>query len=510
MQGGSFGTLRGFLGFSPEISEGDAVVAYEGSSTDGPFLNPLGYRRDNVTGSFLRRLSTQSTFGLKVNAGRNDFTSSGQLPLDEVVAGRLVRFGSLDPTQGGRVRSGTLAGYWRHDGTAGDVLKVDGFIGRSLFDLFSNFTYLLNEPQFGDAIQQHDSRLMEGANIQYLRPHQLGSAQSLLTAGANFHDNQILVGLDSRLGRVPVETITRANAHVTNGAAYVQETLNLFRNKLQIGGGLRYDQFRFRITDRIDSAASAIEAAGRWQPKGSIAYTPSHRVPLTFHANYGRGISTADARVISQRRDSRRIATTDFYQAGTSHRFGRISATTDLFLIDRSAEQVYLADDGTFEFQGPSRAYGFEAKLGAELGRYISVFGGLTKVGNVFFRGAAPREYVTNAPHFVSNAGITVSSWKGWSGSLRMRAINHYRLDGLDPTVSAEGHTVWDFGVSRRVRRGVELNLTVDNLTDRSYFETQNYYESRLAGQDPRTRIHATPGYPLTVMVGMTFRFFGK
>ena len=58
-----------------------------------------------------------------------------------------------------------------------------------------------------------------------------------------------------------------------------------------------------------------------------------------------------------------------FLQFGTSHRIGRVSATTDIFLIDRSAEQVYLADDGTFEFMGPSRAYGVEAKLGIDVNR---------------------------------------------------------------------------------------------------------------------------------------------
>jgi hypothetical protein len=47
--------------------------------------------------------------------------------------------------------------------------------------------------------------------------------------------------------------------------------------------------------------------------------------------------------VIVQRPESQRIAATDFFQVGTSHRFWKLSATADLFLIDRSAEQVYLA-----------------------------------------------------------------------------------------------------------------------------------------------------------------------
>jgi hypothetical protein len=510
LQGGSFNSMRGFLAISPDVRDGDALIAYEGSHTDGPFLTPLGYRRDNVTASFLKRLSQRTTFGVKLNGGRNDFTSSGQIPLDEVFAGGLDPFGGIDPTQGGRVRNATLASYWRREGTHGDVLKVDGFLTRSLFDLFSNFTYFLNDPENGDAIQQHDSRLIEGANVQYLRPHRTAGMLSLFTAGANYHDNQILVGLDSRSGRVPVDPITRANARVANGAAYVQESVNLFGDRLQLGGGLRYDVFHFGIRNLLSPEESGAQRAARWQPKASAAYTPSRRVPVTLHMNYGRGISTADARVIVQRPESQRIATTDFGQFGVSHRQGRVSAAFSGFLIQRSAEQVYLADDGTFELLGPSRAYGWEGKLGIEFNRYVSLFGGVTRVSNAYFRSTEPREYVTNAPRLVANAGITVSSWRGWSGSLRMRAINRYRLDSLDPAVLAAGHTVWDFGVARRIRRGVELNLTVDNMLNRSYWETQNFYESRLAGQDPRTRIHATPGYPVTVMAGMTFRFLGR
>ena len=91
-----------------------------------------------------------------------------------------------------------------------------------------------------------------------------------------------------------------------------------------------------------------------------------------------------------------------------------------------------------------------------------------------------------------------------------MRAINHYRLDGEDASIVATGHTVFDCGASRRVRRGVEFSLSLDNLTNRDYWETQNYFESRLPGQLPTFRIHGTPGYPLTVTAGLTFRLRGK
>src|SRR5207244_2326997 len=100
--------------------------------------------------------------------------------------------------------------------------------------------------------------------------------------------------------------------------------------------------------------------------------------------------------------------------------------------------------------------------------------------------------------------------WKGWSVSLRLRAIDHYRLDGQDASIVASGHTVLDLGVSRRINRSVELSFSVDNLTDRRYYETQNYFESQLPGEPARFRIHGTPGYPFAAVAGVTFRLGGK
>ena len=113
---------------------------------------------------------------------------------------------------------------------------------------------------------------------------------------------------------------------------------------------------------RLNPTESGVQSAGRWQGKGNAAFTPSRAIPLTLHLNYGRGINSIDARGVVQRPDDPRLATTDFYQVGTASNFGRFSFGTDAFLIDHSNEQVYIPDDGSFEFKGPSRAYGYEAK----------------------------------------------------------------------------------------------------------------------------------------------------
>jgi hypothetical protein len=264
LQGGNFNTGRGFFAYSPDVERVDAYVAYEGSYTDGPFQNPGRYRRDNFNANYTTALSTNEKLGFRLLFGRNDFYSSGQIPLDLVNTGLLDRFGFVDPTDGGRVKLGTASVYYSKVRSNGDTFKADGFLSRSLFDLYSNFTYFLNDPVNGDAFQQHDSRLQQGLNAQYTHPHHIGSIAAVLVAGSNFHDNEINVGLYPRVGRVPTGVTTRADAHVTNGAGYAQENLSLLRGKLLLGGGIRFDEFRYDVADKVNPDQGGVKSAGRW------------------------------------------------------------------------------------------------------------------------------------------------------------------------------------------------------------------------------------------------------
>jgi outer membrane receptor protein involved in Fe transport len=409
-----------------------------------------------------------------------------------------------------------MGAYFSKDFGSQGILKLDGFTERSLFDLYSNFTFFLNDPKKGDGIQQHDSRLSEGANAQYLRPHTLDGGVGLLSAGFNYLDTQTNVDLRHSVNRNPIGLFTSGHARIANGAGYVQENVTLAGGKLELGGGLRWDFFRFALRDRIEPEFSGVEYEARLQPKAQVAYRPSLTAPLKLYFNYGRGIASMDARGVLRRPDDPHITTTDFLQFGTSHYFhDRFSLLADFFLIQPSNQLVYIPDDGSLEFTDPSRSYGFEVKTSVGITRKLSLDGGMTKVLNAYFRSAqpgihAPRIYLDSAPHLTANAALTLADWRGWSGSLRMRAINHYRLDGEDPSIVASGNTVFDLAVARRITKGVELNFGVDNLFGREYWETQNFFESRLPGQSPIERIHATPAYGATVVVGMTLRFAEK
>src|SRR5262249_795101 len=163
------------------------------------------------------------------------------------------------------------------------------------------------------------SRLQEGTNAQYLHPYKLFGHTSLLTVGSNFHDNQINVGLNQTEARRVQAVTTSAHAHVANVAGYMQQATHLLHQKLHLDAGIRLDSFRFDVVDHLLPANSGIQAASRFQPKANISYTPSVKIPLTFYASYGRGISSQDARGVVQRPEAPKLSITDFYQLGTAH-----------------------------------------------------------------------------------------------------------------------------------------------------------------------------------------------
>ncbi len=527
IQGGSFNTFRGFFAYSPRIKNVDAFIAYEPSYTDGPFISPLRYRRDNFSGNFTYNFDETEAFGVKLNAGRNSFFSSGQIPLDLVVSGELDRFGFIDPDNGGKVQSGTITAYYRKSLKSGTTFKADAFVSRSLFDLFSNFTFFLNDPVYGDEIQQHDSRLQEGANFQVFHPYKLFGNGSLLTFGGNLHFNQINVGLYPTISRQPNRKffpeninnadvlLTSAQANVNNYAGYVQNEINLFNGHLRIEAGLRWDYFSFDVNG-FESSDTEIRLDGKesdykFQPKAGVAFSPFEKFPVSFFANYGRGIASQDARGVSRNADAPKIAVTDFYQLGTSYNSSRFSAVFSTFLIDRSNEQIYIPDDGSIEFSDPSRSYGIEFRGSARITKNLSINGGLTQVLESYFRNTNPRVDVDSAPHTVANGGLVLNDLRGFNFFLNWRHISSYRLDGLDETIRASGHDVVDFSMSKRLNKMVDLNFSVNNLFNKKYFETQNFFESRVSPNAPVIeRIHATPGYSTTVNVGLTFRFGEK
>lgn len=511
VQFGQFNTRRVFTAYSPTLKNTRMLFANEYSYSDGPYEQPLKYTRDNFTATLFHTVRPGENFGFRLLGAYNNFYSAGQLPLDQIEEGKLGLFGYIDPTDGGISKSGTVTGYYSKERANGERFNVSGMVNRVLFDLFSNFTFFLNNPEDGDGFGQHDSRLQQALNASYNKPHQILGGLGNFTGGFNYLGNQLNLGLYNRIGRVPTDQVTSADVKIDNPGYFIQENLSLAKGKIQLGGGLRYDDYSFRATSRLDITDKVNSRGGLWQPKASFAFTPWLGKPLTFHANYGRAVTSTGARAFLVDRNSPIVASTDFYSVGTSHNKGRFSLATNLFLIKRSNEMIYVADDGSNELVGPSRGYGFEVKASTQLTRFLSINASITKVGNSYYVGTEPRVYVDRAPRFVGYTGITLSEWHGWSGSIRFRAINRFYVNGEGEFPQrAPGHSVTDFSMSRRLTKNIDFNLSIDNVFDRTYYETVDSYTSALKGQEPMERFHVTPGYPITFVGGVSIRLFNK
>src|SRR5262249_29721503 len=94
--------------------------------------------------------------------------STDQIPLRAVQAGTLGRFGAVDPTDGGKTSRYSLSFGLAHQyeadahGRGGGELRVDAYAIASRLDLFSNFTYFLDDPLNGDQFEQAEHRKVFG------------------------------------------------------------------------------------------------------------------------------------------------------------------------------------------------------------------------------------------------------------------------------------------------------------------------------------------------------------
>ena len=139
----------------------------------------------------------------------------------------------------------------------------------------------------------------------------------------------------------------------------------------------------------------------------------------------------------------------------------------------------------------------------------------LTFTGNVtytpvaeFFNGAA----IPLAPKLTAYTDLTARFPWGLSASATMRFVGPRDADE-ERTQTARGYTLVDLGARYRYNlpggKALDAFLTIENLFNVDWRETQFYYTSRLQGEPPEgvNDIHYTPGNPRTFLGGLAFRF---
>ena len=171
--------------------------------------------------------------------------------------------------------------------------KVSAYgIGYDL-NLFSNFTYFLDDPDHGDQFQQADHRFVTGARVSHRRIGRWAGRAVQNTFGVQLRNDDISnVGLYHTGARALLETVREDAVLQTSAAAYAQNEI-AWTPWLRTLAGVRVDGYRFDV-EAGDPANCGIDYAGLASPKGGAVIGPFDGTE--FYVNAGLGFHSNDAR----------------------------------------------------------------------------------------------------------------------------------------------------------------------------------------------------------------------
>ncbi|NUQ79378.1 MAG: TonB-dependent receptor [Polyangiaceae bacterium] len=504
---GQYGILRGLVISSLEIGEAWRVVlAGEAYAQDGPFVVSEDLRRFNGFARATYDFSGASKVSLTAMSYSGKWRASGQIPLREVEGGRLDRFGSLDENEGGSTQRHALSiALDARDENAS--LKATLYAIRYVFRLYSNFTFFLNDPVFGDMIEQTDDRGVFGGDLRMSYHHHLGPLRLETTVGIQARTDSIENGLFHDFGRERLSTTVMASVAQTGIGVFAEEEATLGR-WLKFTAGARIDRADVAVEDKLDnpseigSSGTGSQGSTLISPKAALVLSPLSELDLFL--DFGRGFHSNDARGAARSEGRARLLTpATAYEIGARVRPVKpLTISLSAFRLDLDSEQVYVGDEGTTEPSDPTTRIG--AELGARLyfGRWLFADADLALTRAEYQTGGEGNA-VALAPTRTLTAGVGFRAPFGTFGSIRVRSLAD-RPATEDESITAEGFTVVDAQVGHRLGP-VELSIDVQNLFNADWREVQFASETRLKNEPaPVEEIHFVPGWPFTIMGRVT------
>ena len=314
----------------------------------------MGRAQNGLTGR--DELSLTGTFQ------KSQWNASGEIPLRAVQDGSLDRFGAIDPSEGGKTLRSTAKLNYHYDTTSGGQFFADAYGQYYRLDLFTNFTFFLNDPVDGDGIQQSDRRVIYGGDIGYKQRGEVLGLPSIGTIGFQTRVDNIHARLGTQTKRTPTGTTTDSDVLEASYAPFVKAEVQP-TSWMRLVGGLRAETFTFDVRNRC--AACAEQPAGRTSsgivlPKMNLILGPW--ASTEFFANYGEGYHSNDARS-AVAPGSSPLARAKSYEVGVrSKPWGPegVELIATLWRLDLKSELVFVGDEGTTEIRGASRRMGVE------------------------------------------------------------------------------------------------------------------------------------------------------
>ncbi|MEJ2502859.1 MAG: TonB-dependent receptor, partial [Gemmatimonadota bacterium] len=511
IEGGEYGHRRLVAAGAAAVGSGEILAGLELRRYDGPWEIPEDTRKASGMLRYTLEGRTQSLSILALGYD-NGWQASDQIPRRAVDAGLVSRFGQIDPTLGGNSSRYSLSGTWARSAGGGSQ-QVDLYAIRYGLDLFSNFTYLLDDPVDGDQLRQiDDGRWTFGANASHQQPTGLLGADGDLSVGVQLRSDASDLTLARTRARALTEGIRADVVRQSSAGAYAQWTAE-WTPTFRTIAGLRGDVFHFDVdSDLARNSGSAYD--GILSPKLSLAWEPRPgrelyvNGGLGFHSNDARGVTAAVDPVTGDAVDPvDPLVSSRGAEVGgrLSTSFGLVS-TAALWTIDLDSELVYVGDAGRVEASDASR------RVGVTLTNFYRFAEAWTadldvSLTRARFRGVeAGLDRIPGAIENVVAAGLTYRPpGDGLFGAIRLRHMGSYALTE-DGSERASASSLINLRVGYAIGN-VRLTAHALNILDEKDSDIQYFYASRLAGEplDGIEDVHFHPSEPRQIRVALSW-----
>jgi outer membrane receptor protein involved in Fe transport len=511
--GGGEGFSRALVAASPSLAGGHLLAALEVEHNDGPWVSPDDYRKVN---GVLRYSRGDAVNGFSVTGMgyRATWNSTDQVPQRAIDEGLISRFGALDPSDGGDTYrySGTLE--WQRSRKNATMKIVAYGIGYDL-NLFSNFTYFLDDPVNGDQFHQADHRFVTGAKATYKRIDHWGSREVQSTVGLQLRNDDITtVGLYHTEARQLLDTVRQDSVLETSAAGYGQNEI-AWTPWFRTLAGVRVDGYRFRV-DAGDPENGGATRAGIASPKGGIVIGPFKGTEL--YANAGLGFHSNDARGTTITHDPSTGEAVDPVtplvrakgaEAGIrTVALPHLQTSLTVWTLSLASELVFTGDAGTTESSRPSHRYGLE------FANYYAPRPWLILDGDASWSSAhftEPDPVGNDIPGSVAtviSGGATLDSLHNIYGSIRLRYFGPRALIE-DNSVRSKATSLVNLEAGYKLANHVRVAVDVFNVFNAQDSDIDYYYASRLPGEpaDGVNDIHLHPTLPRTARLNLVVGF---
>ncbi|MBR9775746.1 MAG: TonB-dependent receptor [Cytophagales bacterium] len=507
LEKGQFSTNR-LLGMLDVLNTAkhDAYIAAEHLSTDGPFDSPQNFKRINLFGKYTGNITSTEKLGMTFSHLSSKWDASGQIPQRAVDSGLIGRFGAIDDTEGGNTgRTNVLVNYEK-------ILTNDSYIKSSLyyskydFELFSNFTFFLEDEINGDQIKQKEDRNIYGLNSEFNKSLDLNDIEASIQVGVNLRNDQSKNNeLSHSLNRKnTLSFIQLGNINETNFGTYLNT--NFYYKKWTFNPSIRLDYFDFQYNDALQEIYQTQTSTKTIvSPKVNVLYdyTPN----LQLYLKGGKGFHSNDSRVILSNAAKETLPAAYGYDVGLVWKpVPKLLLNAAYWYLFLEQEFVYVGDAGIVEPSGKTRRQGLDLSIRYQPLKWLFWNFDTNYTHARAIDEEAGQDYIPLAPDFILKSGLNALHESGIYGGANVRHIKD-RPANEDNSIVAKGYTVVDLNMGYKWKN-IDFGFQIQNLFDTEWNETQFATESKLQNETSAIEeIHFTPGTPFFIKGVIEYRF---